>query len=289
VALSSSRSRSPRLLIVLLVCASLVTITVDYREGDRGPLAAAGRVTITALAPLQEAVSKVTHPIGNFVSTLVRLPAFRREIERLRDENAAYQVQISTFEALEERLERAEDLLDVDLHLDSDAETVGAQVISNGVSNLEWSLQLDKGSDAGIRVDDPVVVGDALDARLVGHVTKVSGNTSFVQLIIDPESHLAVRIPEVGVTGLLSGQGEQDMRIELIGEEVPVEATNRVITQSFEIAGVGASRYPPGILVGTVSRAAPTDAALEQYITVRPAVDFSSLELVLVVLSDGSG
>jgi hypothetical protein len=38
-----------------------------------------------------------------------------------------------------------------------------------------------------------------------------------------------------------------------------------------------------------VSRAVPTDAELEKFITVRPAVDFSSLDLVLVVLSDGSG
>lgn len=292
MALSGGRSRSPRLLIVSLVCACLVTITVDYREGDDGPLAAAGRATISVIAPLQEAVSKVTHPLGNFFSTLVRLPSIRSENARLREQLAAYEVQISTFTALEERLERAESLLQVPLHLGTDADTVAAQVISTGVSNLEWTLQLDRGSDAGIRVDDAVVVGDATGARLVGHVTNVSGNSSIVQLIIDPESHLAVKIPEAGeagVTGLLSGQGEDDMRIELIDDDVPVEANYHVITASFQIDGVGESRYPSGVLVGSISRAAPTDAALEKYITVRPAVDFSSLELVLVVLSHGSG
>lgn len=288
MALSGGRSRSPRLLIVSLVCASLVTITVDYREGDDGPLAAAGRTTISVIAPLQEAVSKVTHPVGNFFSTLVRLPSIRVENAKLREQLASYEVQIATFTALEERLEQAENLLQVPLHLGTDADTVAAQVISTGVSNLEWILQLDRGSDSGIRVDDAVVVGDATGARLVGHVTKVTGNSSIVQLIIDPESHLAVKIPEAGVTGLLSGQGEQDMLIELIDDDVPVEANYRVITASFEIGGVGASRYPPGVLVGSISRAAPTDAALEKYITVRPAVDFSSLELVLVVLSHGS-
>lgn len=289
MALSGGRTRSPRLLIVTLVCASLVTITVDYREGDDGPLAAAGRATISAIAPLQEAVSEITHPIGSFFSTLVRLPSIRRDDAELRARIAELEAQQATYLALLDRVEQAEDLLDVRRTLGEDAETIGAEVIANGVSNLEWSIEIDKGSDAQIRLNDPVIVGDATGARLVGHVAKVTGNASIVQLIVDPESHVAVRLPEAGVTGLLSGQGSQDMRIELIEEVVPVEATDAVVTASFSIQGVGESRYPPGILVGSVSRAVPTDAALEKFITVRPAVDFSSLDLVLVVLSDGSG
>jgi rod shape-determining protein MreC len=289
VALSGGRTRSPRLLIVTLVCASLVTITVDYREGDDGPLAAAGRATISAIAPMQEAVSEITHPIGSFFSTLVRLPSIRRDDAELRARIAELEAQQATYLALLDRVEQAEDLLDVRRTLGEDAETIGAEVIANGVSNLEWSIEIDKGSDAQVRLNDPVIVGDATGARLVGHVAKVTGNASIVQLIVDPESHVAVRLPEAGVTGLLSGQGSQDMRIELIEEVVPVEATDAVVTASFSIQGVGESRYPPGILVGSVSRAVPTDAALEKFITVRPAVDFSSLDLVLVVLSDGSG
>ena len=37
------RTRSTRLLVVTLITASLVTITVDYKEGSSGPLAELGR------------------------------------------------------------------------------------------------------------------------------------------------------------------------------------------------------------------------------------------------------
>ena len=73
-----NRARSTRLLVVTLVSISLVTITVDYREGDSGPLASAGNTALALISPLQQVVSKVTHPIGNFFSTLVRLPSIRR-------------------------------------------------------------------------------------------------------------------------------------------------------------------------------------------------------------------
>jgi cell shape-determining protein MreC len=60
------------------------------------------------------------------------------------------------------------------------------------------------------------------------------------------------------------------------------------VTAGYRIAGVSQSLYPPNVLIGTVSRVLPDDAALEKFITVRPAVDFSTLNQVLVVLSGGS-
>jgi cell shape-determining protein MreC len=59
----------------------------------------------------------------------------------------------------------------------------------------------------------------------------------------------------------------------------------RVVTAGYRIAGIGQSLYPPNVLIGTVSRVLDEDSATEKFVTVRPAVDFSSLSLVLVVLS----
>src|SRR5919109_152125 len=94
-----TRARSTRLLVVALVSASLVTITIDYRQGDGGPLSAAGDAALTLISPLQEAVSKVTHPVGNFFSTLVRLPSIRRENEEMRERLAAVQAEFNEVRA----------------------------------------------------------------------------------------------------------------------------------------------------------------------------------------------
>jgi len=55
-----SRARSTRLLVVALVSISLVTITVDYRQGDDGPLAALADAALVVISPLQEALSKIS-------------------------------------------------------------------------------------------------------------------------------------------------------------------------------------------------------------------------------------
>jgi rod shape-determining protein MreC len=279
-----SRTRNARLLVVILVSTSLVTITVDYRQGPHGPLAAAGDAALAAISPLQEAVAKVTAPIGNFFSTLVRLPTIRAENEALRARVAELEAQVATSSDLAARVSQLEALLGLREDLGA-LRTVGAQVIASGVSNLEWTITIDKGSDDGVAVDMPVVA----PAGLVGHVVRVAPGSAIVRLIIDPDSAVAARLDVSRATGLLEGQGERDLRMRLVDPATEVEPGERVVTAGYRIPGLGGGLYPPGILIGSVSHVISSDAELEKFVTVRPAVDFSGLDVVLVVLSDGSG
>jgi len=270
---------------VALVSLSLVTITVDYREGEDGPLAGLGRVAITLISPLQEAVSKLTDPIGNFFSTLIRLPAIRAETERLRDRVAELESQLGTTVTNEQRLHELEELLAVQESLGPNVETLAAQIIASGVSNFEWTLTINKGSSDGVLMDMPVV---ASGKRLVGHVVQATTDSAVVQLIVDPDSAVAGRLEMSRQTGLVSGHGDQDMRMGLVDVTTDVEAGEQVVTAGYRIPGVAQGLYPPGILIGTVSRVLPDEVALEKFVTVSPAVDFSTLDIVLVVLSDAS-
>jgi rod shape-determining protein MreC len=281
-----NRARSTRLLVVALVSASLITITVDYRQGDSGPLSAAGDAALTLISPLQEAISKVTDPIGSFFSTLLHLPSIRRENLELKDRLAEAEAAGATYRAGQERLADAEALLELQESFGPKVDTTAAQVIANGVSNFEWTIEIDKGTSEGIAVDMPVVAA----AGLVGHVVRVTPSSAVVQLIIDPDSAVAGRLDASGETGLLEGEGEGDLRMSLVDAEATVQPDETVVTAGYRLLeGAAQSLYPPNVLIGTVSHVLSDEAALEKFVTVRPAVDFSSLSLVLVVLSSGSG
>ncbi|MBI4260441.1 MAG: rod shape-determining protein MreC [Actinobacteria bacterium] len=275
-----ARTRSARSLVVLLVLASLLTITVDYRQGQTGPLAGLGRVALAVITPLQDAVSKVIRPVGDFFSTLTRIPSIKQENERLREENQALrtsQIRISELETEVAQLQAIVGLVST-----YNLPYQGARVIGSGVSNFEWSVTIDKGSDDGIRVDMPVVTG----AGLVGRVVEVTGGSAKVMLILDTRSHVAARIVAPGlsqVTGDLQGQGPEDLDLDLVDPDVPIEAGATVVT-----AGYDGAVYPPSIPIGTVSRVVPDPTALDQLVTVRPFVDFSALDIVAVVLTPPS-
>ncbi len=280
-----SRARSARLLVVTLVSISLVVITIDYREGSSGPLAAAGDAALAVISPMQKAVSHVTHPIGNFFSTLVRLPSIRRENANLKDRIAELEQQVSTSVAEGNRLHTLEGLLGLEQSLGGKVRTTAAEVIANGVSNFEWTIVISKGSSQGVEVDAPVIA----PAGLVGHVVRVAPDSAIVQLIIDPDSSVAGRLDVSGKTGLLTGEGAQDMRMGLVETTTEVTSGEKVVTAGYRIPDLAQSMYPPGVLIGYVSRVLPSEATLERFVTVRPAVDFSSLDIVLVVLADEGG
>jgi rod shape-determining protein MreC len=274
------RPRATRLLVVVLVSISLAVITLDYRQQD-GPLSALGASTKAAMAPMQRAVTNVTRPVGDFFSGLAHLPSLSKENQELKDELAAAHADDATKELIQTQNEELQGLLDLRPTLDPEA--VAAVVIANGLSNFEWTITIDKGSNDGIAKDQPVVTGSPDAPMLVGRVVQVSPDSADVRLIIDRESAAAAVLKDSGEAGLIHGQGDADLRMTDVEPGTVTEGdVEQVFTLGYEVTGQP-GLYPPDLLIGQVSRTVPADNATEEFIEVRPAVDFATLQFVLVL------
>ncbi len=275
------RPRSTRLLVVILVSISLAVITLDYRQGPTGPLASAGRGTRAVIAPLQSGVTAVTRPIGDFFSGLAHLPALESENRRLEAEVAELrgQLQVDGF-----RYEEYLGLLDLlELRQSLDPEAVTASVISNGVSNFEWTVTIDRGSADGLAPDMVVVAGTALAPLLVGIVADVTDHSAVVQLMLDRDWAAAGVIGTAqGEAGLVQGQGDDDLKMSLVEPGTEIDGNAPVFTLGYQVGG-NPGLYPPGLLIGQVSRTVPDENAIQEFVNVRPAVDFATLQFVLVL------
>ena len=211
---SRQHPRSTRLLVVVLVSISLAVITLDYREGEDGPLAGLGRIALATMAPLQEAVTTATRPIGDFFSGLVHLPSVEKENERLRRANQELAAAIAAEADKESQIEQLSNLLGLQESLTPDS--VPAVVIANGLSNFRYTITINKGSVDGVELDQPVVTGSEQAPILVGRVVAVSAISAEVELIIDRNSVVAGRLSVSHETGQIQGQGEQDLRMTLV-------------------------------------------------------------------------
>lgn len=261
------------MLVIALVVASLMTITLDFRAGNRGPLAAVGRGALTIIAPLQEAVAGIFRPIGSFFSTLANLGNLRAENTALRARVARTQQERARFADLKREFEELQRLLDLKQRFD--LPTRGATVIAEGVSNFEWTVTIDRGSSDGVTLDMPVIAADGL----VGRVVKVSRSDSIVMLITDPDSRVGVKLASSGERGLLLGARGEELRLDLINPDTKVLPAEPVLTSGYQ-----GSLFPPGIPIGQVARADTADVELTRPVFVRPFVDFSRLNYVLLVL-----
>jgi rod shape-determining protein MreC len=272
------RARSTRLLLIGLLLASLVTITIDSRAGDRGPLAAVGRIGLAIVTPLQEGVSAVVRPIGSFFSNVFRAGSLQAENQALQDTIAELRIQLQEYYELKRGFEELSRV--VQLGDEIGIQGFGARVVAEGPSNYEWSVIVDKGSSDGVYDDMPVMSGSGL----VGRVIQVSQGSSMVMLIIDPDSFVAARLAESGEVGLLQGNRSEDLQFSLLDPEVQVEPGELVVTSGYHLQnGSDVGIFPPGIPIGEVSLVDNDPADLERVVHVRPFVDFTRPDLVLMV------
>src|SRR5688572_10828840 len=210
---------------------------------------------------MQRAVSNVVQPISNFFGSLAELPSLSSKNDELQAQVDDLRTVQQLNQALTRRIQTLEGLLGLQTIA---SHTIAARVIGSGVSNFEWDVTIDRGSDAGIEVDMPVVTGASDGPRLVGRVIRVTAISSVVQLRIDPDFAVAGRLSTSQEAGLVTGRGEDDLRMAHLrpGIEVSENEPESVFTVGYEVNGQP-GLYPAGILIGTVSRAFSEPDAVE--------------------------
>ena len=97
-----------------------------------------------------------------------------------------------------------------------------------------------------------------------------------VQLLIDRNAAAGALIERSRAQGVVVGTGEERLRMEYVSEVADVVVGDIVVTSGID------GLYPKGFIIGRVEAVEKTGPAFKR-ISVRPAVDFLSLEEVLVI------
>ncbi|MEX1247711.1 MAG: rod shape-determining protein MreC [Anaerolineales bacterium] len=212
--------------------------------------------------------------IQDFINAPADIARLRQENAELNSENAALQTQIIALQQQVTEIELLSALLDFARARPENAYQAAA-VIGRDPSPFLHYVIINRGSDDGIRRGMPVVAQQGM----VGRVAQVTANAARVELITDPAAQVSVRLQPSDVDGMLSGSIIGDLAIDLIPQDATLQAGDLVFT-----SGIG-GLYPGNILIGQVSSVQQEAQALFQTATVQPAVDFTRLEIVLVIVN----
>jgi len=261
--------RSTSLMIVLIIVAFMLA-TFDVRSEGEGIGTTMREGAQTLFAPMQDVASAVTRPVVGFIDALSDIASLRDENEALRLENEELKAQVDQFASVQAELEHLMEINDLDSP--GDLPTVVARIASAGSSSFDHVRYINKGSDNGIRIGDAVI-----DERgLVGRIDLVLNDRARVRLILDPNVEVSVLDLSTSQAGLIRGDNENDLVLRVFSAEEPAREGSVIVT-----AG---SRFPPGIAVGTISATAADDAGFGLVTTVEPAVNFSRLDYVKVIV-----
>lgn len=268
----SRRGGRSRLTLVLLVLTSITILTLDFRgSSSLNPVRDAAA---TVFNPVRSAADAVLSPVADAWNGAWHYDKVEKENEALRRQVDDLRGQQATAEAALEDLKKLQAA--TGLASTADLDQVAAGVSSGAVSNFAHTIEIDKGTDKGVKAGNPVVTG----AGLVGRVVQVTATHSVVKLITDPDFAVGVRLTASGELGLAHGTGEGGSLLIEQGIKPAAEVPDGdVVTTS----GLDRAIFPPLVPVGTAIASEQSADQLTTIVTVKPLADLTHLAYVTVL------
>jgi rod shape-determining protein MreC len=259
-------NRNLQTIVLILIGVGLIALALG------GYLTSLSRVLLNPLINAQTWITTRYQAISDILSAPQDLTRLRQrnleleaEVSRLQAQIIALQQQLSETKILSALVDFA--------RASPESHYQAAAVIARDPSPFLHYVIINRGSDDGLRRGMPVVTQQGL----VGRITAVTAGAARIQLITDAASIVNVRLDPSNAQAVLKGELSGDISLDMISQGAKVKAGDLVLT-----SGQGGG-YPPNILIGQVAGIRSRDQDLFQRGTVQPVVDFSRLEIVLVI------
>ena len=258
-------------LAVTLGHVILISAQVQSKSGVRVLQA----VTLGAFARVQEGTATAIQGVRSAWGNYVGLRGVRAENEQLRTQVAELEVRLQEQRALAARTAKLQELLN--LRASVAAPTLPAEVIAGNPNPGMMTLTIDRGSADGVQENMAVIAPTGIVGRVVG---SPAAHAARVQLIIDQHAAAGAISERSRAGGMVVGRSDADgaaLRMELVSNLADLKVGDVVVTSGVD--GI----YPKGFAIGRVE-SVERGTGLYLTVTVRPTVDFRSLEEVLVVM-----
>jgi rod shape-determining protein MreC len=273
MALLEFRQRSGYLFLAVML-GHILLISAQVNSPSGVPILE--RFTFGVVSEVQRGVSTTISGISRAWNGYVVLRHAREENEELKRRLVAAEIQVQEQRAQAGRARGLAELLELRNRVT--LTTTAAEIIGGASVPGFRTVTIDKGTRDGLRADMAVVA----PAGIVGRVVTPAGRSAKVQLLIDRNAAAGALVERTRAQGVVVGDGENRLLMEYVSEVSDIVVGDVVVAAGID--GI----YPKGFVIGRVETVEKNGPAYRR-ITVRPAVDFSALEDVLIVLTPAPG
>ena len=252
---------------VVLLCAAIAHF------GGTNPVS---NVLRTVFSPFQNGFSYIVNKVTDTTDFIREMNGYKEENARLVGEINELKKQNRDVANYREENERLKETLELQNSLENYS-TVAASVIAYSSNNWYDTIQISKGSLAGVAVGNAVITPDGV----VGKVVETGPTWSIVSTILNPDNAMGVKVSRTSDVAVVEGDSElysqNYCKMTFIDK-----GSNLIIGDILETSGLGGI-YPAGLSVGVIREINSDAMGNLNYATVEPLVDFNKLYEVLVI------
>ena len=262
---------------IICLCVAVALCAIPSTLSLMGYQSLSRNVIGTVTAPIRWCVTVIGDGfsgIGKYFSGIGTLAEQNEELER---ENAAVREEIGRAELLEKENERLRKYLQMktdypDLLLEE------GMIISYSSGNYMSMFTLNRGTLHGVDVNMPVIVPEGI----VGYVTDVGLNWCRVSTLIESSGSVGAYVARSGSVGIVSG--DPTLKEDGICKMSYLEENADILAGDLILSSGTGSVYPADLVIGTVTAVESDEYNRTPVAIVRPAVDFASLQYMMIVV-----
>jgi rod shape-determining protein MreC len=278
--------RRRRAALAVFVVLSIAILTAYFGESGGGFFHTLQRGAQEAVAPIETGASRALKPVRDFfgwagdtIDAKDQNADLRKEVQQLRGDLAKAQTDLRDADQL-----KALASLHQENYFPQSTDPVTARVIARSATVWYSTLKIDKGSDDGLRVNQPVIAAGGL----IGKLTSVTGGTSEVRLITDGQSGVSAQVFPAGVTGVVRPEvgNPEDLLLEHVESGRRVTENTLVITSGFTSSKTE-SLFPRGIPIGRVTKVDLDELETYQRVHLKPFANMRRIDVVQVLTRKG--
>jgi rod shape-determining protein MreC len=250
----------------VIVAAAIALIQLESLKTGKPSVIAIAVSSVAIFA--QDASALIGETVRGGAASLANAPRLAGQNAALREKNRALRAENAR---LREALEESPDARAIAALAAQLGSGTVATVVGYDPENVSRTVTIDRGSVAGVKLDDGVIDDDGV----VGRVVNVEPLSSTVLLVTDGASKLPAVVQRGRWWGIATGTSSA-IRLEYVSQDAKLRLGDAVVT------GEGRS-FHAGFEIGVVTRIDHPEGALYQTAVVTPSVAFGRLAHVVVL------
>ncbi len=209
-------------------------------------------------------LSGVTHMLSNLKTHQKDYQSLQELFAKLMVENAKLRDEIDKNQALANNPVLA------------NSDLVSANIIARDNETGVRFLTIDKSNHDNIRANMPVLNV----AGVIGKIIETNDNQSIIETALSPSLKISALDLRSRVNGVIEYANLSNLRFKYAFSESDIAVGDTIIT-----SGMGGI-FPRGLIIGTVTKTLLDPTHFFQYVEVKPAVNFNTLEQVFIITSE---
>ena len=263
----------------IIICIFAVVLGVVIYAAVSGGFSTVPETVISTITkPFVIASNAVSQWVEDTIDKFTNADRYKTENEELRNKLNEQYKQIIDLENVKNENDQLKQILKIKEENADFEFSPPCNIISRNTNDAYAGFTINRGSDDGISLYDPVMTSNGL----IGMVCEIAPNYAKVATILSDEINVGVMTFDSKVTGILDNDiknaNEGNCLMSYITKDSGIKDGDIVKS----VAGVV---FPGNLLVGTISKVYDDENGLSVHAVIKPAVDVRTVTDCVVITS----